>query len=131
AFVDNIASRPPNIPAGTVTNLPGRIEILADSLDISKTRFRADGLLDIRATHLVSSTNALVDCENLSYTLGSTNGNLRIQSLAQEAVTRLKGYIYVWSGVWTNQENMLIDNYVQDPVDTNKYVLGPPVTNVV
>src|SRR5207248_33114 len=89
AFVDNIASRPPSIPAGTVTNLPGRIEVIADSLDISRTRFRADGLLNIQARHLVSSTNTLVDCENLSYTLGSTNGNLKIQNLALQSVSRL------------------------------------------
>lgn len=127
AFVDNIASRPPNIPAGTVTNLPGRIEVFADSLDVSKTRFRADGLLNLNAKHLINSSNAVVDCENLSYTLGSTNGNLKIQSLAQESVARLKGSNYVWSGLWTNQQNMVFENY-----DTNS---TPParadITNVV
>jgi len=126
AFVDNIASRPPSIPAGTVTNLPGRIEIIADSLDISRTRFRADGLLNIEAKHLVSSSNTLVDCENLSYTLGSTNGNLKIQSLAQEAVTRLKGYTYVWSGLWTNFENVVFTNY-----DTNMPPMPTVFSNVV
>lgn len=130
AFVDNIASRPPNIPAGTVTNLPGRIEIFADSLDVTRTRFRADGLLDIHARHLVSSTNTLVDCENLSYTLGSTNGNLKVQNLAQEAVTRLKGTNYVWSGLWTNIENLIIPNFAQDPNDTNSYIPAP-FTNAV
>src|ERR1044071_1645864 len=124
AFVDNIASRPPAIPAGTVTNLPGRVEIRADSLDISRTRFRAEGLLDIQTRHLVSSTNTVVDCENLSYTLGSTNGNLKIQNLAKDSVARLKGYCYVWSGLWTNQEVMVIPNY-----DTNRTLV--PITNTV
>jgi hypothetical protein len=121
ALVDNIASRPPAIPAGTITNLPGRIEIRADSLDISRTRFRADGLLDIQAKHLISSSNAVVDSENLSYTLGSTNGNLKIQNLAAEAVTRLQGNVYVWSGLWTNFEDIVIQNYVQDTANTNQY----------
>src|SRR5205085_7379415 len=127
AFVDNIASRPPNIPAGTVTNLPGRIEIIADSLDISRTRFRADGLLKIEARHLVSSSNTVIDCENLSYALGSTNGNLKIQNLAEESVSRLKGYVYVWSGLWTNTENMVFTNY-----DTNATPpAATPITNAV
>jgi len=130
AFVDNIASRPPNIPAGTATNLPGRIEILADSLDLTRTRFRANGLLDIQTKHLISSTNAIVDSENLSFSLGSTNGNLKVQSLTKDLVSRLQGTNFVWSGFWTNYQNMLIENYVQDTVNTNLYILTP-VTNIV
>lgn len=130
AFVDNIASRPPNIPAGTVTNLPGRIEVFANSLDLTKTRFRADGLLSVNAKHLVSSTNTMVDCENLSYDLGSTNGNLKIEGLAQESVARFTGDNYVWSGFWTNYQNMIIESYEPDPDDTNNFILAP-ITNVV
>lgn len=130
AFIDNIASRPPNIPAGTVTNLPGRTEIIAENLNMSKTRFRSDGLFNVTAKHLVSSSNALVDCENLRYNLGSTNGNLKIQDLAFESVARLRGDNFVWSGYWTNYQNMLIESYTQDTVDTNLYILTP-ITNVV
>lgn len=132
AFVDNIASRPPNIPEGTITNLPGRIEIFADRLDMSRTRFRADGLLNINAKHLTAnSSNALVDCENLSYTLGSTNGNLKIQNLAQESVSRLKGMNYAWSGFWTNQLNLVFTNYTGDPNDPGAFPVPEPFTNVV
>src|SRR5439155_16539363 len=92
------------------------------SLDISRTRFRGDGLVNIQARHLVSSSNALVDCENLSYTLGSTNGNLKIQSLTQDSVSRFTGTNFVWSGLWTNQEILLFTNY-----DTNM----PPMPNVI
>ncbi|MEI2723836.1 MAG: hypothetical protein V9H26_09940 [Verrucomicrobiota bacterium] len=130
AFVDNIASRPPNIPAGTVTNLPGRVEVFADTLDMTRTRFRADGLLNVNARHLILSTNPVVDCENLSYNIGSTNGNLTIQGLAEESVARFMGTNYVWSGLWTNQQNMLIENYAPDPDDTNSFIPSP-ITNVV
>lgn len=129
-FADNIASRPPNIPAGTVTNLPGKLEIFADSLDVNKTRLRAEGLLNIRTRHLVNSSNAVVDCENLAYNLGSTNGNLKIQSLAQETVVRLKGTNSMWSGLWTNRQEILIENYSPNPADTNTFILSP-ITNIV
>lgn len=134
AFVDNIASRPPQIPAGTPTNLPGRIEIFADKLDLTRTRFRAEGLLHIKANNLVSSTNTLVDCENLSYTLGAASGSLKIENLAKEVVARLSGINSVWSGLWTNYQNMIIENWSPDPADTNvppTTFLPANITNVV
>jgi len=130
AFVDNIASRPPGIPAGTVTNLPGRIEVLADTLDLTRTRFRANGLLDVRARHLISSSNTVVDAENLSFNLATTNGFLKFENLARETAERIRGTNYVWSGLWTNYENLIIPNFVQNATDTNKYDPAP-ITNVV
>jgi hypothetical protein len=127
AFVDNLASRPPNIPAGTVTNLPGRLEIRADSLDLTKTRMRAEGLLTINARHLAGSSNAVVDAENISFNLGSTNGSLRIQNLLNESVARMKGDLFAWTGLWTNAFDIIIPNY---SVDTNGATLAP-LTNTV
>ena len=102
AFFDNLASRPPLIPAGDVTNNPGRIEIKADSLDMNKARIRAQGLLSIQANHLINSSNTVIDSENLNYNLGSTNGLLRVQNLVKDEVIRFKGDVKMWSGVWTN-----------------------------
>lgn len=102
AFFDNLASRPPAIPAGDVTNNPGRIEIRADTLDMNKTRIRAQGLLTIQANNLINSSNAVIDSENLSYNLASTNGLLRVQNLVKDEVIRFKGDVKMWSGVWTN-----------------------------
>jgi hypothetical protein len=130
AFIDNIASRPPDIAAGSITNLPGRIEVLADTLDLTRTRFRANGLLDIRAKHLISSSNTVVDAENLSFNLATTNGFLKFENLTRETASRIRGTNYVWSGLWTNYENLIISNYVQNATDTNKY--DPAfITNVV
>ncbi len=126
AFVDNLQSRPPVIPSATVTNLPGRLDINADSLDLTKARMRAEGLMSIKARHLVGSSNAVVDGENLSFYLGSTNGNLRIQDLLRESVERMKGDIYAWSGFWTNAYTTIITNYA---VDTNGATLAL-ITNV-
>ena len=102
ASIDNLTSRPTPIPAGDYTNNPGRIEIYANSLDMNKARIKAEGLLTINAKHLINSANAVVDSENLSIMLGSTNGNLVVQNLMKESVQRLRGDISVWSAVWTN-----------------------------
>ena len=76
AQVDNLAVEPPPVTPGTVTNFPGRVQITAENLDLRNTRIRGEGEVTIKANHLLSSAGAAVDCENLSYNLGSTNGCL-------------------------------------------------------
>jgi hypothetical protein len=130
AIIENQTRRFTVISNADISLLPGRVKIVADNLDMTRARFRGEGIMEIQANHLVGSANAIVDGENLSYTLGSTNGNLNAVSLTKDSVARLKGTNYMWSGLWTNQWNMLIENYMQDPNDTNSYILSP-VTNVV
>lgn len=118
ASVDNIYSRPPKIAGGTVTNLPGRVIINAQNLNLEEAAVRAEGYVDIKTRHLVSSTNAIVDSEHLIYDLASTNGLLVMTDLAKETVARMRGDLYVWSGVWQNE---LIESYTSynlpDPDD--------------
>jgi len=124
-------SEPANFPGGTVTNLSGRINLYADSLDLSRARLQGLGLVRIQAHHLVGSSNAVVDSESLSYDLSSTNGSLRIQNLARQSVERLKGEVAAWSGLWTNRMTLLTDNYrtnatggwVYSPITNNAQVL--------
>ena len=127
AEVDYLSSRPPAIPAGVPTNYPGRLAINADSLDLTKTRMRAEGLLTVNARHLVGSSNAVADSTILNYNLGSTNGNLVMQNLMTETVARLHGDIYAWSGRWSNSFSLITTNY---DASTNPVVLAP-LTNVV
>ena len=108
--VDNLASRPVT-PWSDITNAPGRVEIRADSINLSQTRMRGEGLTMVEARHLVTSTNALVDCQNLSYVLGSTNGNVRVQSLVKARTGRVSGDIFIYSAVWTNSQMFINTNY--------------------
>jgi hypothetical protein len=138
AFIDSLVSEPPPIPAGTVTNLPGRIRIFADTLNAANTRFRGEGEIMIQAKHLVSSTNAVVDCRNLSYTLASTNGDLHMLNLAKATVSRFQGDLLVFSALWTNSFGYLYSNNytITNITDTNNVVIGTnaiqtPVTNTL
>lgn len=130
-FVDNEASEPPSNPGGTtgsassVTNLPGRVHIYSGSLNLNETQLRGEGEVVVQATHLVSSQNASVDCENLSYNLGSTNGNLNVVNLALPAVDRFRGTVSECSAVWSNLTAVVTTNYTA--VQTNI----PPSTNIV
>ncbi len=128
AFVDNVVTRPPPVAGGTVTNLPGRIRISADSLDMSRARLRAEGQIMIQTSHLITSSNAVVDSEHLSFNLASTNGNLRVQNLSKDTALRFLGQIRVWSATWSNTAVVLWDNY---SIDTNGLATPAPVTNTV
>ncbi len=120
AFVDNLTFDP---SGGAVTNLPGRLNINAGNLDLTKTRISAQGQVTILATNLIGSTNAIVDCQNVSYNFGSTSGSLNVTNLAKPFVTRLNGNISAWSAVWTNVMIQVFTNYI---ISTN-VPPGPPV----
>lgn len=138
ATIDNLAAEPPPTAAASVTNFPGRVEVSADNLDFRNTRIRGEGEIVIHANHLLSSAGAAVDCQNLSYILGSTNGQLNVASLAKQSVSRMNGEVIAWSGLWTNTETIVLtNNYsVTNTVDTNGVVTGTnaiqvPLTNSV
>jgi hypothetical protein len=123
AFIDNLTFDPFGV---AVTNLPGRLNINAGNLDLTKTRINAEGQVTIQATNLIGSTNAVVDCQNVSYNFGSTSGSLNVTNLAKPFVSRLNGNIYAWSAVWTNAMIQVFTNYIistnvppSPPVETN------------
>jgi glucuronoarabinoxylan endo-1,4-beta-xylanase len=103
-FVDNLATDP---NAALATNLPGVIQISADNLDLTRTWLGAQGGIFIQTSNLVSSSGAIVDCQNLSFYLGATNGFLNLTNMAKEVVSRLNGPIHMWSAVWTNLQPVM------------------------
>ena len=126
ALVDNIAAQ----SVGSLTNRPGKISIYADNLNLFQTHMRAEIEILIQATNLISSTNAVMDCQFLSYTFGSTNGFLNITNLAVPEVSRLQGTVSAWSGVWSNSEVVItLNNFAT----TNGWISSfpSPLTNVV
>lgn len=146
AYADNVVARPALVPGATATVLPGKVCINATNLDLSWTRIRAEGYLKIQSSHLISCTNAVIDCENLGFDLNSTNGFVSVQNMAPRYVQRLKGPIYLWSAVWSNSalviitNNYVVSNIVQEIPSpdgtttnyvTNLVAFMVPLTNTV
>jgi hypothetical protein len=125
--IDYLENRAPAVPGADATNITGRIEISGDTVDLTKTRIRGMSTLNINARHLKSSAGAQVEAENLVYNLSSTNGLLNVQGLARESVDRVRGNIFAWTGVWSNQFALVLSNWFIDP-NTNYF---NPVTNAV
>jgi hypothetical protein len=96
-----------NASAGTLsvtdpTNLPGRVEILGDAVNLDRSRIRAESTAIIRAKNLSSNHVALVDAPFCYYDLTSFQPELVITNLAPTSVRRLGGQIAAWTGIWDN-----------------------------
>lgn len=73
------------------TNLPGRVQIEADRLDMSLARFRTDGLLGIKAKELVGSAPYKLDSQIVDVDFGRSEGSLVISNIIQPVVRRFNG----------------------------------------
>jgi len=107
--------------AGTVlpTNTPGRVEITANNLDLTRTRIRGESIVTIKTPNLTGSSGLVVDAPNVNYNIGSTNGLLSVsgKDLAIPNIRTFGGFIQAWSGVWTNFVSVLSTNIGPDPMD--------------
>jgi hypothetical protein len=120
AEFDYVQSRPPLVPGATPTNLPGRIELEADYLDLRNTRMRGMGAINLNVNHVQTTAGAKLDVQYLGYNLASTNGLLTVKNLSKESVDRMSGAFRAWSGLWTNQMALVLSNWFIDP-NTNYF----------
>ena len=75
----------------------------------------------------------VIDCENLSFNLTSTNGPLRVKNLAADSVARLSGSVSLWSGLWSNTVQVVLTNNWDVTYDTNGTFVSAtnaPITNI-
>lgn len=119
--VTNVSFTPPNVPGVSLTNMPGRVEIQAGDLNLNRTRIRAEGVVTIKANN-VTSTNAVVDSQNVALNVGSTSGNLQVKGLVKDTVARTTGNVFAWSASWTNQTGFVTTNAPADPMGTPEVV---------
>ena len=84
------------------TNFPGRVVITANNLDMSLARIRADNLVSIQATNLISSTGTLIDAPNIQLSIANTNSTLILTNFTTSQVARPNGTVSFYSTVWTN-----------------------------
>jgi hypothetical protein len=120
----------PNLEGATLSNLVGRLEIGAQTLDLSSANMRANGLMSIQAEHLVSTRGASLQSSGFMLDLKSTNGTLRLEADVSGASKFFDGPVYLWSALWTNYSELLVTNEVPgtgDPPEPTEEI----VTNIV
>jgi hypothetical protein len=113
--LENLVYGVPAVPGASVHDLPGRVEIKGKNVDLTGTGIRGEGLVSIETDNLISTTNTVIDAQNLAFNLAYTNAAapatpLRIQNLTKDRAARLHGQVEVWSGVFSNQFSDLNSN---------------------
>jgi hypothetical protein len=108
--INNITTPLP--PGGSVTNAGGRVQIYAGNLNLGLARMGGESWIGIQGKHLVDSVGAVVDCQNLSYDLGSTNGTLVFTNLALSTVNRFQGNVHAWSATWSNLTTVSFSTFI-------------------
>ncbi|HUS37393.1 MAG TPA: hypothetical protein VM680_18745 [Verrucomicrobiae bacterium] len=106
--LENLAYAVPAVPDASAFDLPGRVEILGESVNLGGTGIRGEGLISITANQIETTDRTVIDAQNLAFNLSYTNAAapttpLRIQNLAKDQTARLHGQVYLWSGTFTNQ----------------------------
>jgi hypothetical protein len=86
------------------TNMPGRVEIIGDNVNLDRARIRAESTAIIRARNLTGGASARVDAPFCSYDLGSSSPPLVFTNLAPPVVQRLSGEVSAWSAIWNNYQ---------------------------
>ena len=104
AFIDANGTPGVGFPqaGASYTNYGGRIAIGADSLDLSRTRIRAQGPLVIDAKeYSPRSASAVVDASLYSLNLANSTSPLLVTNLVHPTVSRLGGTYFLHSTWWT------------------------------
>lgn len=103
------------------TNQLGRVEIVADQLNLDSTRVRAESTALFRTKDLLGNKLArLVDAPLVGVDLTSRQPELVISNLAPPTVQRLSGMVCAWSGLWKNYQ---IDPVTMETNEINFHVL--------
>lgn len=93
-----------DVAGQSITNLPGRVEIKADTtLNLSRSRISSLNYLLLKSTnHFEGSSGARIVSPFSDIHLRSTNGLLTVTNLLVPTLPRPEGRVDVWSGRWTN-----------------------------
>ena len=93
----------PGVPQASVTNLPGRVDISAKNLDLTRARIRGQNVVNIRAENLTTTKSSIVQAPYLYYDLGASTGETTVTNLAGLTTLRFAdGFVDHLSVLFTN-----------------------------
>ena len=117
------------------TNLHGKVEVFANSLNAAGARIRAESFAGIQTSNLQNNALPKIDAPFVNLDLGSTNGVLVVSNTLPQQVVRFFGSISAYSATWTNTVTNVVANISTNLETTYYHVLivdnclePPPVT---
>jgi hypothetical protein len=104
---------PTDVAGGDVTNMQGRIELVADkALNLDHARITSLNYTLLKTTnHFMGSAGAQITSPWFDFILASTNGTMTISNLDLPYIDHPEGTIELWSGRWTNVTGVITNNY--------------------
>ena len=105
-----------------LTNLAGRLEVVADKLDLTRAKIQSMSLVSVTAKDYKGSKGIAVDAPYVNYDLTSKGDSLKLESLTGDSVTRFaSGKLTAYSTVFTNSFDLAVTNVDTGAVDTKHY----------
>ena len=116
AYSASVSESPGNsLAAGSIlgvgtdpTNLPARIEITAQNLDVTALRVRSIGPVTIKANNLTNGGPSRIDSQWINLNLGSTGAPLTVTNFVPQQIRRMSGTVAGWAATWTNYINQIV-----------------------
>ena len=113
---------PANSAFTPITNYGGRLEIVADSLDLTRARLQSQSLISVSAKNYRGSQGIVIDAPYVTYDLTTKDPTLKVQSLTGDNLNRFaSGTVTAFSTVFTNFFELQVTNADTGNVDTKHY----------
>lgn len=101
-FATNYSSFNPGL--SDPTNYGGRVELIADRLNLAGAAIHAETSITIKTADLAGIQTAILDAPIINYDLVDSSPTLALTNIVPPSVARINGRISAWSGSWTNAD---------------------------
>ena len=101
-FATNYSSFNPGL--SDPTNYGGRVELIADRLNLAGAAIHAETSITIKTTNLAGIQTAILDAPIINYDLVDSSPTLALTNIVPPSVARINGRFSAWSGSWTNAD---------------------------
>jgi uncharacterized protein YcfL len=103
-FGTNLVFTPSNPSLSDPTNAGGRIELVANSVNLEGAAIRGESSVTIKTASLSGVGTAILDAPIINYDLVDSSPVLALTNIVPPSVNRINGKITAWSGKWLNTD---------------------------
>jgi len=91
-----------NLSISDATNLPGRVEIFGDNVNLRLARLQAENTIIVTTTNLQNSEGARFEAPNLVFNVARENDTIVLTNFVPQSVEGFHGFMQAYSTIWTN-----------------------------
>lgn len=92
-----------NLAINDATNLPGRVEIFGDNVNLRLARLQAENTIIVATTNLQNSEGARFEAPNLVFDVARENDTIVLTNFVPQTIDGFHGFLQAYSVAWTNR----------------------------